>query len=187
MAIVKQQFTITYEREVDTETGEILDTRIVNTSDVSRKPSKEKVNKDEDSSPKLYLEDNKCQLNNAAINLIGANVGDKLDIKYDEREHGVIPVIGTEESFGVKGGCKLTKSNTIACRGSKNSELAKYGTEFDIVAHPTKPGIFILTSGDVPFEEIVKDENISTDDVDLDLEGLVDGPVDVIDSSFFKL
>lgn len=189
MAIVKQQFTITYEREIDTDTGEILKTAILKTSD-SRKSSKEKIPNDNETDPKLYLEDNKCKLNSAAISLLGINVGDKVDINYAEGTNGAIPVIGTEDSFGNKGGTKFTKSCTFSYRGVKNEQLAKYGKEFTLIKHPTKQGLYILTSKEVAVDQLKGDENVNIgEDVDINLDELVEDNTDVteIDSNFFKL
>ena len=92
---------------------------------------------------------------------------------------------------------KLTKNNTVAYRGAKNEELAKYGTEFTILAHNSKEGLFVLSSGNIPVqqEELSGDENIALEDedslpLDIDLAGLVneqDANVTEIDANFFKL
>ena len=189
MAIIKQQFTITYEREVDTDTGEIIKTSIIKTSDVSNKTPKKEIPKDTESEPKLYLEDNKCKLNTAAITLMNVNAGDKLDINYEEGNNGAIPIIGTESSFGNKGGTKFTKSGTFSYRGVKNEQLAKYGSEFTLVAHPTKQGLFVLTSDNIDVDQLKGDENINSENVDIDLDGLLEDNTDVteINSNFFKL
>ena len=124
---------------------------------------------------------------------MGISPGDKLDIKYDDGKNGSVPIIGTDEAFGTKGGNKLTKSNTIACRGSKNEELSKYGKEFVLAVHPSKSGLFVLTSEEVAVDQLVGDDNVNIDTpegIDLDLEGLVDDKdanVSSIDTNFFKL
>lgn len=196
MPTVKETFilSLTYEMSVDTETGEVLETKLIDRS--VNKPVKATANEavqDDDKEPKLYLEDNKCRLNSKAISLMGISPGDKLDIKYDEGKNGSVPVIGTDEAFGTKGGNKLTKSNTIACRGSKNEELSKYGKEFVLAVHPSKAGLFVLTSEEVAVDQLVGDDNVNIDTpegIDLNLEGLVDDEdanVSSIDTNFFKL
>ena len=92
----------------------------------------------------------------------------------------IVPVIGTDEAFQSKGGNRLTKTNTIACRGSKHTELAKYGSEFNIIQHPSKEGLFILKST----TEIEEQE---LEDIDIDLQDIIDNDVKEIDSNFFKL
>lgn len=198
-SIVKETFTLTltYEMSINTDTGELLETRLVNRSvDKPEKPSKGSKKKqagDEDPSPKLYLEDSKFRLNSAALKLmeIDPESGVKLDVKYDNS----IPTLGTDEAFGVKGGNKLTKAGTVICKGSKNEELSKYGNEFTLTSHPTKPGLFVLTGNLQPNPE-VKDEIISVDEEDTDLPfdldlaeiaGDKDASITEIDSNFFKL
>ena len=199
MSTVKETFilSLTYEMSVDTETGEVLETKLidrsVNKPVKAMKATANEAGQDDDKEPKLYLEDNKCRLNSKAISLMGISPGDKLDIKYDEGKNGSVPVIGTDEAFGTKGGNKLTKSNTIACRGSKNEELSKYGKEFVLAEHPSKAGLFVLTSEEVAIDQLVGDDNVNIDTpegIDLNLEGLVDDKdanVSSIDTNFFKL
>ena len=199
MPTVKETFilSLTYEMSVDTETGEVLETKLidrsVNKPVKAMKATANEAVQDDDKEPKLYLEDNKCRLNSKAISLMGISPGDKLDIKYDDGKNGSVPIIGTDEAFGTKGGNKLTKSNTIACRGSKNEELSKYGKEFVRAERPSKAGLFVLTSEEVAVDQLVGDDNINIDTpegIDLDLEGLVDDKdanVSSIDTNFFKL
>lgn len=199
MPTIKETFilSLTYEMSVDTETGEVLETKLidrsVNKPVKAMKATANEAVQDDEKEPKLYLEDNKCRLNSKAISLMGISPGDKLDIKYDDGKNGSVPIIGTDEAFGTKGGNKLTKSNTIACRGSKNEELSKYGKEFVLATHPSKAGLFVLTSEEVAVDQLVGDDNINIDTpegIDLDLEGLVDDEdanVSSIDTNFFKL
>ena len=199
MPTIKETFilSLTYEMSVDTETGEVLETKLidrsVNKPVKAMKATASEAVQDNDKEPKLYLEDNKCRLNSKAIFLMGISPGDKLDIKYDEGKNGSVTVIGNDEAFGTKGGNKLTKSNTIACRGSKNEELSKYGKEFVLAAHPSKAGLFVLTSEEVAVDQLVGDDNVNIDTpegIDLNLEGLVDDEdanVSSIDTNFFKL
>lgn len=199
MPTVKETFilSLTYEMSVDTETGEVLETKLidrsVNKPVKAMKAAANEAVQDDDKEPKLYLEDNKCRLNSKAVSLMGISPGDKLDIKYDDGKNGSVPIIGTDEAFGTKGGNKLTKSNTIACRGSKNEELSKYGKEFVLAVHPSKAGLFVLTSEEVAVDQLVGDDNVNIDTpegIDLNLEGLIDDKdanVSSIDTNFFKL
>lgn len=199
MPTVKETFilSLTYEMSVDTETGEVLETKLidrsVNKPVKAMKATANEAVQDDEKEPKLYLEDNKCRLNSKAVSLMGISPGDKLDIKYDDGKNGSVPIIGTDEAFGTKGGNELTKSNTIACRGSKNEELSKYGKEFVLAVHPSKAGLFVLTSEEVAVDQLVGDDNVNIDipeGIDLNLEGLVDDKdanVSSIDTNFFKL
>ena len=176
MEPIVEEFTITlkYQVKVDTETGEMTTKCISRKVDKSNfevtevKPRKKTVVKNESSEPKLILESNKYQLTQAAVELMGVEPDDKIDIKYEKQGKNITPVIGSDETFGTKQGNKLTKSLTVACRGSKNEELAKFGSEFTLVPHPKKDGIFILATGSVETEEEEEgEEEISLPDIDL--------------------
>lgn len=201
--IKKETFTLslTYEMSVNIDTGEILETRLINRSisnsdlKVVRTPKKQV--QDDGEEPKLILEENKYRLTSAAVTLMGLDENSKLVIKYEDSKSGSIPVIGTNTAFGISSGNKLTKSNTVACRGSNREELAKHGTEFTLVPHPNKEGLFILHSGDKPIDQVIVDDNIKVEgdegeDIpfDLDLNELVDDQdanITEVDSNFFKL
>lgn len=197
--IMKETFTIklTYEMSVDTDTGEILETKLISreVDNSDTKPIKKKSKKvveDSDSEPKLYLEENKYRLNSKAVELLNLDGDSRLSIVYEQGTNGDIPVIGKDEDLNVKGGNKVTQSNTVAYRGAKHDTLAKYGTEFTLVAHPKNEKVFILTNDSIKVDQLKGDENVNikdNEDFDLDLNDLVDvdDNVDVIDSNFFKL
>lgn len=204
MEPVKQRFIIhlEYEMTVDPETGEVLNTELISKSSESapKKPASQpraaKPKKDESPEPQLILEDNKYCLNTAAVELMGLTSDDKLDIKYEKNGSTMVPVIGTDEAFGTKGGNKLTKSNTVACRGSKNEELSKYGRVFGIAPHASKEGLYVLTGDAAPVAAPTGDENIAIEEsdedlpIDIDLAALVDDKdanIEEIDSSYFQL
>lgn len=181
MAIIKQQFTITYEREVDVDSGEIIKTTIIGSSDI--KPEKKKsVKKDQDTEAKVYLEDNKLKLNSLAVEMLGVNPGDRIDIQYSD----TYPIIGKSESFGnPDGGTKLTKSYTISFRGKKSEVLQKFGTEFKVV---NSNGHFILDSGKEIIQEPIKDENVNVENIDLNLDDFLDdSDAKEVKSSIFHL
>lgn len=190
MSVIKEKLILTlkYEMSVDTSTGEILETKLL-----SKKVDSEEAapKKSVEGSPKLILESNKYVLTDSAMALMDVHPDDKLEIKYESsKELGKVPVIGTVEAFGIKGGNRLSKSNSVSFRGSKNEELTKYGTEFDVVPHPSKDGLFILKSKSSPVIEATGDENINIEDEDSELDfNLDDMSEDVteIDTNFFKL
>lgn len=163
MAIIKQQFTITYEREVDTDTGEILKTTIVNSSDVKKKS---KVVEDNDPTPKVSLLDNKLQLNSAAMKMLEVEAGDRIDIQYKDDN----PIIGASEFFG-SNGCKITKTNTVSFRGKKAEELSKYGDQFEL--QPFDGGRFLLKGNKEIEKKPEGDENIELP-TDLNLDDFLD-------------
>ena len=176
---IVEEFTITlkYQVTVDTETGEMTTKCIKRTVDktnfeVSEKKTAKKKVVEDNSSPQLTLEDNKYRLNTAAIELMGVSAESKIDIKYEKQGKSMIPVIGTDEAFGTRGGNRLTKSNTVACRGSKHEELVKYGNIFQIIPHDSKAGLFIL-KGDAQIDTLDGDENVSIDE-EIDISQLID-------------
>ena len=188
--MIKETFTITftYEMSVDTDTGEILETKLINKT-LGKPSTPKKVSKKvDDGEPKLILEENKFRLTDSAVSLMNLEPDSKIVIKYQENGGNTVPVIGTNIAFGaISSGNRLTKSNTVACRGNNHDALAKYGTEFTLVAHPDKEGLFILDSGVTP--EVVEDENVKSDDVDFSLDDLIDekdANITEIDSNFFK-
>ena len=190
---IVEEFTITlkYQVTVDTETGEMTTKCIKRTVDktnfeVSEKKTAKKKVVEDNSSPQLTLEDNKYRLNTAAIELMGVSAESKIDIKYEKQGKSMIPVIGTDEAFGTRGGNKLTKSNTVACRGSKHEELVKYGNIFQIIPHDSKAGLFIL-KGDAQIDTLDGDENVSIDE-EIDISQLIDDKdVEEINSFDFTL
>lgn len=195
------EVVLRFQTIVNTETGEIttncikktIDKTNIKVVDAPVKKKSTKVKKEESNTPQLILEENKYSLNTAAVELMNVTTEDKIDIKYEKRGKNMIPVIGSDSIFGTKGGCKLTKSNTVACRGSKNEELSKYGTTFEIVPHESKQGLFILKGNNSP--EIEESEiKLDTEDenlpLDVDLEELIDDKdanLTEIDASFFTL
>ena len=181
MAIIKQQFTITYEREVDTDTGEIIKTTIIGSSDI-KSEKKKSIKKDQDIEAKVYLEDNKLKLNSLAVEMLNVDPGDRIDIQYSD----TYPIIGKSESFGnPEGGTKLTKSYTVSFRGKKSEVLQKFGTEFKVI---DSNGRFILDSGKEVIQEPIKDENVNIEDIDLNLDNLLDdADAKEVKSSIFKL
>lgn len=181
---IKKTLIIDYEMSIDSETNEIVDMKVVKINPVGDKKEKKEDVIDE-SKPKLYLYDNTYRLTDAAIKLMGVKAGDKLVIIYDDDT----PVIGINTAFKVGSGNKLSKKNTVPCRGLGNSNLSKYGKEFRL--EPTKDaGIFALTSNNMigkkmeeNNEKVPEPEHNPLDDLDLSNEGAKL----IIDSDFFKL
>lgn len=177
--------SLTYEMTINTDTGEILKTELVKRTIDTPKTKKNMLVQDDNPEPTLYLEENKYRLNNAAIQLMGLKSDSKILIKYEENDGTITPVIGTNLAFHVSGGNRLTKSNTVGCRGNNHDELASYGTVFKIEPHPNREGLFVLIS-DTPKQVLNGDENIKVEE--MNFEDLVDnGNITEIDSTFFKL
>lgn len=179
MAIIKQQFIITYEREIDVDTGEIIKTTIIGSSDI--KPEKKSaIKKDQDTEAKVYLEGNKLKLNSLAVEMLNVNPGDRIDIQYSDTH----PIIGKSESFGnPEGGTKLTKSYTVSFRGKKSEVLQKFGTEFIIT---NINGRFALNGNKELIPDLKGDDNVNIEDIDLG-DFLEETEIQEVKSSMFKL
>jgi hypothetical protein len=160
----------------------VVNREVVNDDLPKAKKTSSKTTKkaDEDPEPKVTLEDNKYSLNTAALTLLGVEADDRIDIKFEKREKGRVPVIGNNVYFGTQGGNRLTKSGTVSYRGKNHDLLEEYGTVFTL-KETDKEGIFEMI-GDKPIPEEKKDENIKIEDEEVeeigrpeDLIGLVDG------------
>ena len=150
---------------VDETTGEITkDVRELSDESVKKPTSKKSSKVKENADPILTLEGNKYTLTSGAVQLLGASVGDKIDIKYKKVNKEQIPMIGICTAFGTQGGNKLTKTNTVSFRGANNAELSNFGSVFKLKDTET-PGIFALV-GDAPVKELVTpEEEDSVDDI----------------------
>ena len=176
--IVKQTLVTEF---VDESTGELFkETREFKDDSVktpSKKSSTKKSSKvnDDDPEPKLYLEGNKYILNAAAIEALGVEVGDTIDIKNQKIGNTRVKVIGSSETFGTKSGNKLTKSNSVSYRGKSNEELAVLGDIFTLTPHSNADGLFILTGNKQPnaVESVPEDEDeIMVEDIDIDEDSI---------------
>ena len=180
-----QTFKVLFTYEQDDETGEVkvINREVVN--DDLPKPKKKtsapkKSKADENPEPELTLEDNKYCLNTAAVELLGVEAEDRIDIKFEKRDKVRVPVIGCNTAFGTQGGNRLTKSNTVSYRGKNHDLLEEYGTVFSF-KETDKEGIFELI-GDKPIPEEKEDDNVKIVDEEVeeigrpeDLEGILDG------------
>ena len=181
-----QTFKVLFTYEQDDETGEVkvVNREVVNDDLPKAKktssPKKSTKKADENPNPELTLEDNKYCLNTAAVELLGVEVDDRLDIKFEKRDKVRVPVIGCNTAFGTQGGNRLTKSNTVSYRGKNHDLLEEFGTVFSF-KETDKDGIFELV-GDKPIPTENEDENVKIVDEEVeeigrpeDLVGIVDG------------
>ena len=165
--------------DIDPETGDTtcVNREIIN-SDIVDKKTKKKVSKDIESvednpNPKVTLLDNKYILNEAAANLLGVQPEDRIDIKYQKQGKTTVPVIGSNESFGTKGGNKLTNSLSVSCRGKAHDELLEFGDIFSIEKHPTSESLFVLKGNKERVEPIPADTKVDSVE-DIDINDLLD-------------
>ena len=95
--------------------------------------------------PMLHVLDNKLQLSESAMNLIGVTANERVTITYWQNSDGShTPIIGKSEVFTDKdGGNRVTQSNTISFRGRQRDTLLIYGDAFKV--EEFKDGMFWLT------------------------------------------
>lgn len=181
------------------ETGEIItDTRELKDDSVKKPSTRKSSSKKKDSevddtnpNPLLILEENKYILNKAAVEALGVEPGDKVDIKQQKLNKKECLVIGAAETFGTQSGNKLTQKNAVSYRGKNNQNLAEHGNEFTFTPHPKIDGLFILTGNREPEikEDVVPEaEDIaSEDELDDEMASLIDGNADdteILDNDF---
>lgn len=150
--IVKMLCTFEFNPETNTYTP-------VGEPELVKTQSKPKSKIDNSPEPKLILDDNKYTLNNAAIELMNINAGDKVDIKYQIVDKINYPIIGASSIWKSNSGNKLTKSGTVSYRGKANTVLAEFGDTFELAPWKDHEGLFILM-GNEPVQEVVEDDNI---------------------------
>lgn len=179
-----QRFKVLFTYEQDDETGEVkvLNREVVNDDlPKAKKTSAPKKSKaDENPEPELILEDNKYSLNTAAIELLGVEADDRIDIKFEKRDKVRVPVIGCNTAFGTQGGNRLTKSNTVSYRGKNHDLLEEYGTIFSF-KETDKEGIYELI-GDKPIPEEKEDENVKIVDEEVEEIGRPEDLIGIVDA-----
>ncbi|MDO4465535.1 MAG: hypothetical protein Q4C49_00795 [Bacillota bacterium] len=105
---------------------------------------------------KLILDENKATLDAELIAAINATAGDRVEIQCIDMNGTLIPSI-----FVSEGGNKLTKSNTIVCKGEKRNLLAQFGSNF--VAENINGLVVLHGDGNVVFtttQKAVKERTI---------------------------
>lgn len=171
---------ILFHYDVNEQTGEI---KFIGkeeiTVDTSVKKQVSKVNKiEENSEPLITLDSNKLILTTGAVDLMQICSDCRVDIKYKKKNKVSVPVIGTDEAFGTKGGNKLTKTNTISFRGASNEKLSEFGTTFKLEPSEDK-GIFYMIgdkiSDPIPEDSIDIESELdidALDDINIDDDGV---------------
>ena len=139
--------------------------------------------KDDGSEAFLIREENKLVLSQKLVDDLGAEADDRIAINYvkDEVTKVTFPVIGVSTAFGGKeSGNKLTKSNTVACRGNSNTTLAEFGSRFTI--EPYENLVFKLI-GDTQAEKALVPEAVIKK-VDMGIEVTGDENYEIQDLDF---
>jgi hypothetical protein len=180
---IKSEFLNEETGEVITDVRELKDDTVKKPSTKKSSSKKKDAEVDDDNpNPILILEDSKYILNKAAVEALGVEPGDKVDIKQQKLNKKEVLVIGAAETFGTQSGNKLTQKNAVSYRGKNNQNLAEHGNEFTFTPHPKIDGLFILTGNNEP--EIKEDavpeaeEIASNDELDDEMASLIDGNAD---------
>ena len=180
---IKSEFLNEETGEVITDVRELKDDTVKKPSTKKSSSKKKDTEVDDDNpNPILILEDSKYVLNKAAVEALGVEPGDKVDIKQQKLNKKEVLVIGAAETFGTQSGNKLTQKNAVSYRGKNNQNLAEHGNEFTFTPHPKIDGLFILTGNNEP--EIKEDavpeaeEIASNDELDDEMASLIDGNAD---------
>jgi hypothetical protein len=151
------------------------------TVDTKKTSSSTKKKTDTNPNPVVTLDSNKLILTQGAVDLLKVCPDCRVDIKYKKKDKKTIPVIGTDQAFGTKGGNKLTQSNTVSYRGSANDKLAAFGTIFEL--KPTEDeGIFFLIGN----KEEIEPEATEVDD-EFDIDSLDDLDIEDDDTDLDKI
>lgn len=162
--------------DVNEQTGEItflgkeeitVDTAVK----AAKKTAVKAVKVEENSDPIITLDPNKLILTTGAVQMLNVCADCRIDIKYKKKDKITVPVIGSDEAFGTKGGNKLTKTNTISFRGTANAKLSEFGTIFKL--EPSEDsGIFYLIGDKVIIPESI--DNEIDIEAELDIDSLED-------------
>ena len=201
MILENFRIILDYEVSVDPETG-VVEQKCVKKAlekgiEIKKTSTKKSKKVDDGGKATLTLEDKKYILSPSAVELMGVEPDDKLDIKYTKVGKDMLPVIGTDEAFGTHSGNRLTKSLTVAYRGSKHDELAKYGTEFILIPNESKEGTFILKGDESELDKVLEEtaelpvieEDLELP-IDVDIQEFIDDEdanITEVDPSIFKL
>lgn len=105
----------------DPETSEVTNLRV---TEVGKSPE----------NPIVTVDNNKITLSKDAALLMDVVPNDRITINYyTVSPEETFPVIGKSELFtDANGGNRLTKSNTVSCRGSQRDILLEYGKLFKL-------------------------------------------------------
>lgn len=144
----------------------------------------------ESTKPLVVRESNKLVFNDAAIELMELVTEDRVCLQFVPNGKNEVPVVALEEHIGRKDGNRFTKGKSVSCRGEKNTLLEVYGTEFNLVLHPTRKHTYMLVNindDESPIDNdddnIEINENVSFDKLDEDMT--IDG--DNADNSLHEI
>ena len=94
------------------------------------------------SEPIITLEPNKLVFNNKAVADLELEYEDRVVVEWAKDGKVMVPTIRKDEEAGNK----VTKTNTVVCKGKANTVLAEKGSEFTIIPFGDKVGVWKLVS-----------------------------------------
>ncbi len=153
---------VSFKETVESENGSSVE---LGTAVTTKKKSTTTKKVIEDSG-KLNLTDNKLVLTPSIIELIGAEVGDRIAINYVSKGDDYVPVVSKSTVFGdPEAGNKLTKSLTVSFKGKQAKSLEQYGKEFDLIKDESlSEGVYLLVDPNFKgLETITEDKLITVD------------------------
>ena len=139
-----KQVSITF--DFNTETEEISNVKTVGSVEKKTRTTKKVADVIEEmaSEPIITLDPNKLIFNNKAVADLELEYEDRvvLEWKKEGKSKVMVPTIRKDDEAGNK----VTKTNTVVCKGKANTVLAERGTEFTIVPFGDTEGIWKLVS-----------------------------------------
>lgn len=138
-----KQISITF--DFNTETEEVSNIKTIGSAEKKVRTTTKKLKDVADemaSEPIITLDPNKLIFNNKAIADLELVYEDRVVIEWKHVGKKMIPTIRKDSESGNK----VTKSNTVVCKGKSNTVLAEVGNEFTIVPFEGVEGVWTLVS-----------------------------------------
>ncbi len=183
-----KQISITF--DFNTETEEVSNVKTVASVEKKVRTVTKKLKdavEEMASEPIITLDPNKLIFNNKAVADLELEYEDRVVIEWKKvgASKILVPTIRKDDEAGNK----VTKSNTVVCKGKANTVLAEKGTEFTIVPFGDIEGVWRLvpmSGGEVIDTETLEDAIEAAEETEADL--IVDtDETDEIDELLYKL
>jgi len=139
-----KQISITF--DFNTETEEVTNIKTIGSAEKKARTTKKVTDVIEELAGEaiITLDPNKLIFNNKAIADLELEYEDRvvLEWKKEGKAKLMVPTIRKDDEAGNK----VTKTNTVVCKGKANTVLAERGTEFTIVPFEEVEGLWKLVS-----------------------------------------
>jgi SHS2 domain-containing protein len=183
-----KQISITF--DFNTETDEVTNVKTVGSTEKKVRTTTKKLKdviEEMASEAIITLDPNKLIFNNKAVADLELEYEDRVVIEWKKvgKSKTLVPTIRKDEEAGNK----VTKSNTVVCKGKANTVLSERGTEFTIIPFGDIDGLWQLvstTGGAIEDATTLEDAIEEAEETEVDL--IVDtDETDEIDELKFKL